>query len=176
MSELDDDLRERGGVLLRDPLTETTRKERRALLGVSTVALAVALTGFVPEKIENFGITLTPGRRGALLWLMASVVVYFLSAFVAYAATDALAWRWEYHLAMQKLARETHDEAMRMVAMGLGEDDFDKNDPEIFRLERFRYRGAVGPVVVVRAVLDFAFPIVVGVAGVAALLIAARTA
>src|SRR5437867_11439772 len=44
-------------VLLRDPLSEVARKERRSLLGISAVAILVGWTGLVPQKIENFGLT-----------------------------------------------------------------------------------------------------------------------
>jgi hypothetical protein len=43
-------LRRRGETLLRDPLSEVTRKERRTLLGASTLAILVVEGRLVPEK------------------------------------------------------------------------------------------------------------------------------
>src|SRR5437870_1539440 len=54
--------------LLRDPLSEVNRKERRSLLGVSAIAILIGKTGLVPTKIENLGITFTEPGRAALLW------------------------------------------------------------------------------------------------------------
>ena len=83
--------------MLRDPLSDVGRKERRSLLGVSVVAILVGWTGLVPEKIENLGITFTAPARAGLLWVLLAVVVYYTLAFVFYAMSDFLSYRHAVH-------------------------------------------------------------------------------
>jgi hypothetical protein len=80
-------------VLVRDPLSAVTRKERLYLLAVSMIGIAMVRTGLVPSKIATFGIELDPPNRSALLFLLALVTVYFLAAFIVYAASDYIARR-----------------------------------------------------------------------------------
>src|SRR2546425_7429244 len=42
-------------VLLKDFLSEVARKERRSLLGVSMIGIAIGLTGSVPDRIQTLG-------------------------------------------------------------------------------------------------------------------------
>ncbi len=71
--------------LLGDPLKEITRKERRALLGVSVVAFLVARTGVLPRKIESIGVEFLSDNRPTVLLTLAAVVAYFLVVFAVYA-------------------------------------------------------------------------------------------
>lgn len=71
-----------------DPLSEVTRKERRALLSACVVGQAVVIGGLVPEKIEAFGITVSAAQEKSLLYLLAAVLAYFLVGFVVYAWAD----------------------------------------------------------------------------------------
>jgi hypothetical protein len=75
-------------VLVRDPLSAVTRKERLYLLAVSMIGIAMVRTGLVPSKIATFGIELDKPNRSALLFLLALVTIYFLVAFILYAASD----------------------------------------------------------------------------------------
>lgn len=59
---------------LSDPLSELTRKERRNLLIASTVGIAVAKIGIIPEKISALGIDFSSSNKGALLLLLIGVV------------------------------------------------------------------------------------------------------
>src|SRR5215208_4054054 len=80
--------------VLRDPLSEVTRKERVYLLGTSIVGIAILKTRLVPSRITALGIELEEGNQEIFLSLLGLVVLYFLAAFVVYAASDFLAW-WE---------------------------------------------------------------------------------
>jgi hypothetical protein len=80
-------------VLVRDPLTPVTRKERLYFLAVSMIGIAMVRTGLVPSKIATFGIELDKPNRNALLFLLALVTIYFFAAFVIYAAADYIARR-----------------------------------------------------------------------------------
>ena len=139
-------LQDRGDVPLQDPLRDVTRKERRALLGVSTVAIAVAKTGLLPTEIVALGVKFSPADRAGLVSVAAFVVLYFMVAFILYAAVDFLAWRWAYHIAHLRLLSEIEAE------------EAEREEPAVFgtlRLEpetrgrrrgprpRFIYRGVV---------------------------------
>ena len=92
-------------VMLRDPLGEVARKERRSLLGISAIAILVGRTGLVPAKIENFGISFAAPERKALLWVFFAVVLYYTAAFVVYALSDFLSYLYAVHqgrLALRK--------------------------------------------------------------------------
>jgi hypothetical protein len=80
-------------VLVRDPLTAVTRKERLYLLAVSLIGIAMVRTGLMPAKITNLGIELDKPNRSALLLLLARLTIYFLIAFIIYAIADYLARR-----------------------------------------------------------------------------------
>ena len=79
--------------LLRDPLTQATRRERRSLVGVSAIALLIAVTGWIPKEISTLGIQIKPESHAVFFTLLALVVVYLLVGFISYAASDYLDWR-----------------------------------------------------------------------------------
>jgi hypothetical protein len=76
-----------------DPLSDVTRKERRALLGTSVLGVALVKVPLVPEKISTFGVDFSPPNQRTFLAIYALVVLYFLAAFAIYAFTDVVAWR-----------------------------------------------------------------------------------
>lgn len=92
-------------ILLQDPLREITRKERRSLLGVSIVSIAIVKTGLVPKEITALGIKFSETDKSGLLLILAAVVLYFFAAFVLYAVSDLLAWRWTYEFAKRDSLR-----------------------------------------------------------------------
>lgn len=80
-------------ILLDDPLSTETRSKRRVLLGVSLMGIAMAKAGLIPKKINALGVELESGNQGALLYLVAAVIIYFFVAFLIYGASDFIAWR-----------------------------------------------------------------------------------
>jgi hypothetical protein len=92
--------------MVRDLLSEVTRKTRLYLLAVSLIGVAMVSTGLVPTKVATFGIELEQPNRSALLFLVALVDIYFLAAFVIYAASD-----YRQQLAQVAAARERAAEA-----------------------------------------------------------------
>lgn len=78
-----------------DPLSEVTRKERRVLLGLSVLGLALVKVPLVPERFATLGIEFTRPNQSTFLTIYALVVFYFLVAFLIYAFTDYVAWRRE---------------------------------------------------------------------------------
>jgi hypothetical protein len=80
-------------VLVRDPLSPVTRRERLFLLAVRAVGIFVEYTGLVPTRVSPLGIELGRTNQNALLYVHALIIAYFLVAFVVYAAADFLARR-----------------------------------------------------------------------------------
>ena len=76
-----------------DPLSEATRKERRALLGFSLLGSALVLVPLVPTKIAVFGLEFADINRKAFVLLYALLIAYYLLAFLIYSFTDLVAWR-----------------------------------------------------------------------------------
>jgi hypothetical protein len=79
---------------LRDPLSDVTRKERRLLLGMSVIGIAVVKTGLLPEKISALGIDFSETNQKSLLIVFSLVTIYFLAAFMIYAAFTKVAGWW----------------------------------------------------------------------------------
>jgi len=90
-----------------DPLSEITRRERRALLGLSVVAVAMAKVPVVPEKISALGIEFTLKNQQTFLSIYALVLAYFLAAFLVYALTDYISWRRARVILHQQYSRQT---------------------------------------------------------------------
>jgi hypothetical protein len=76
-----------------DPLSEVTRRERKALLGVSMLGLALVKVPLVPSKLAAFGIEFSDLNRQNFAFMYSLVVGYFLIAFLVYAFSDFVAWR-----------------------------------------------------------------------------------
>lgn len=76
-----------------DPLTEITRKERRLLLSVSALGIALIKVPLIPTKFAALGIEFAPINQEVLLQFYASMVAFFLIAFLIYAFSDYVAWR-----------------------------------------------------------------------------------
>jgi hypothetical protein len=110
-----------------DPLSEVTRKERKALLGVAVIGIALAEVPLVPTKLSAFGLEFSTLNQRAFLALYAVVVAYFLIAFLVYAFTDYVAWKrsqaihYREYLRQDELVRkslgvEVEEEAMRRLS------------------------------------------------------------
>ena len=75
-----------------DPLSEESRKERRALLTVSVTQLVVAVGGVIPSRIDALGVELSAGDTGRLLGVLCAVQIDLLTAFWIYSTADLKAW------------------------------------------------------------------------------------
>lgn len=89
-----------------DPLTAHTRGVRKSLLISSVIAIAVAKTGFIPTKISALGLEFSQADRGSMLWLIGTVVAFFLLSFLVSAFGDFMAWR------MSQMAKAWDGEAV----------------------------------------------------------------
>lgn len=155
-------------ILLRDPLTEVTRKERRILLGTCAIAFTTARTGLVPSKISALGVDFTAGDQKSLLSIMALVITYFLIAFLTYAIADFVAWRVAFHSAVRELAKsrleERTDPAAEARARAI------RDEMQALSGRSYLWGSMSRPVSILRALLDCAVPVAVGIATIAILL------
>jgi len=142
---------------LRDPLSEVTRRERKVLLGISLVGVAFVQTGLLPTEISALGIKLTAIDRKMLVILLAVVCLYFLFAFLAYAASDFLAWQMSLHDAISQRVRESvedrDDEYEQMIHTEVWRVLYE-HYPWTQRASRF-----VLPVSWARGLLEFGVPV-----------------
>ncbi len=81
--------------LLHEPLTKTSRNERRALLIACAVSFSLVETGLDIHKALGAEFTITNQQR--LPVVLAVFVAYFLVAFVTSAASDFTAWLSAYN-------------------------------------------------------------------------------
>lgn len=79
---------ERHTYLASDFLSEVTRRERRTLLGVSMLSIAIVSADLIPKEIAVLGILLTASNSLMLLKLLAVVIGYYLTAFICYGLSD----------------------------------------------------------------------------------------
>jgi hypothetical protein len=86
-------------LLLTNPLTEETRKERRNLLAVSALGIVMMKTGLIPAKISALGIEFSHTDQTSLLRIVAAITGYFLTAFIVYALSDFWIYRIVTYLA-----------------------------------------------------------------------------
>ncbi len=148
-------------IRLQDPLSEVTRGERKTLLGLSAVGITIAVSGLVPSKISALGIEFDRTDQSALLRMLATVITYFLVAFMVYGASDFVAWRVAYRNALIDILRERRARSQSEQA------DYENI---VKRVPGEWLAKATRPVSAVRAGFEFAIPLAVGVAAIYLLL------
>lgn len=144
-------------VLLSDPLSGQTRQERRLLLIVSLLSIAMTKAGMVPQKINALGIDLQLANQKALLFIVFLIVVYFILAFTIYAASDFIAWRkcvTEYY------ADNIRSFFKRMKEPVKEQEDHDYMLKDLEDSMRF-WRGKAWVASIVRALFEFLLPLLV---------------
>lgn len=164
-------------ILLERPLSETTRKERRALLVVSTIGIAVARVGLVPTKVPALGIEFSSTETSALVFLLSLVVLYFFLLFFVYAGADIALWRASYHSlqvnAAIKHVSELSEVELVAIRKGVGDQTAAENKVGDALKSRAWFLGyIVTPLSISRLILDFVFPIFLAIYAVFSLLTA----
>lgn len=166
-SESGDDLDK---ILKADPFGQLSRKERKLLLLMSVIAIAVSKAGLVPTKIVGFGIEFSNIDRSAILWLLVVGVLYSLITFLAYALSDFFSWQVRYNEVWFELASK---QAMDEDKYGPGKDDQEAPEPYEFwkrySNSKVRFKRATW----VKITLELGVPVLVGLA---AIIIAAMAA
>jgi hypothetical protein len=144
--------------LVKDPLSEVTRKERRTLLGVSAIGVAMVKANLIPQKISALGIDFQQINQTLLLRSIAFVILFFLIAFLIYSTSDFLTWRIAYQKVVEELAKNKDG------TTGRGRDRWQE-----YSLEQRFIDSSVGPVSILRALFEFVFPIMVAIYAVVVL-------
>lgn len=144
--------------LLKDPLSELTRKERRNLLVVSAISIAMVKTGLIPTKIAAVGVEFSQTDRAILLKVLAAVILYFFIAFLLYALSDFLAWRLNFYSAVRELW-------LKRKKQGI----FDSDDEDVLKEIMTRFIGrrfflfAVTPISILRTLFEFLAPVIIAI-------------
>ena len=151
--------------LLSDPLGPVARKERRTLLGISTIALVVGWTGLVPTEITNLGLRFTEPKHAALLTVFVLVWLYYVVAFMVYAFSDFLMFLRAVDVAASELKRrKERTNEPRSMEPGKEGAEADETPWRFVKLVPATSRG--------RILVDFILPVLVAFAAIVLLVMA----
>lgn len=139
-----------------DSLSSASRRERKNLLVASAFSLLFSLAGLVPKELSFLGITLTEPDQKHLIYIMASVILYFFLAFIFYCIPDAFIWMKHQH----DYDRARHSEP----------DDWDQNKNESIADHQYEptpifllFSRMIRFVARARVVFDFLIPLLIGI-------------
>jgi hypothetical protein len=173
-------------ILLGDPLSEITRKERRNLLVTSVVGIAIAKADLVPSKITAIGVEFSQTNQKALMVVIGCILLYFFLAFIFYAWSDSLLWLRKHTKAQEKILRDEINSAKKMdeekrqylECTGRSKEEIFKLHEEylIIMTQRNKELGKAlnqtvaknfqayfwRPATIFRALFDFILPVIVG--------------
>jgi hypothetical protein len=153
-------------IAIRDPLSEVTRNERRFLLGVSIIAIALVRTGLVPSKISALGIEFSHTDQKSLFSVLALVTSYFVAAFVLYASSDFIAWRLAYKASLKdwvEQMKKRDEERSKLEAKGRSGQHAAEAYYERYVRKWRRLPLISRPASFFRAIFEFILPIMVGI-------------
>jgi hypothetical protein len=159
-------------IILKDPLSELARKERRALLTTAGIGILIVQADIVPSKISALGIDFTSTNQKTLLIGMAAVVMYLLVAFALYAWSDFLAWRLSIAQSALDAIQDFQSQPnlqdiveSERVIVPMSEIEKKMHDDQF--VEHMGYLGRWNrmskPTATIRGWFEFIFPLVVGV-------------
>lgn len=160
-------------LVLIDPLTDVTRRVRRVLLASGAIGVVIVKTGLVPSKISNLGITFTTADKSSLLIIVASIIIYFFIEFLLYAGSDFIRWQIALRTSLLKnkgrnarkaLQPGPHNpnqslELRQAAASARLEEILEKKLNQYLR----PYSQMTPFIGILRAFLDFGFPILLGI-------------
>jgi hypothetical protein len=150
--------------VLNGSLSEITHKKRRNLLLASTVSIVSGTVDMVPTKLNALGIGFFPSAfQGSLLFLMATIIAYFILAFIRYGLADFFIWRKNYQNYLITLKRATQNWSYE------DQSDYEELHQNISRVE-WLYNWYV-PIAFLKLTFEFAVPLIAGVFAVCILLI-----
>jgi hypothetical protein len=119
-------------VAYQDPLSGTTRKERRNLMVCAGLSVAMLATRAIPSKITALGIDFTTTDQVALFTVLAVLNSYLVTTFVIYAIADLRAWEWEYKTRVKTLEKEISEQIAELFAKDPGQSPAGKEAAEAF--------------------------------------------
>jgi hypothetical protein len=140
-----------------DSLSEVTRKERKLLVVVALIALAVSKFEFYPTQLSALGIQFTIVKTNLLIPLFFRFIVgYLLITFSVYALSDFIrSWVVRYQTNFDA-AISSWKEPLKLTPEGEQRFKEQKLDHPPFRKMR-------KPIFLLRGSIDFLFPIVFAV-------------
>lgn len=141
--------------LARDPFSEVTRKERRALLALSILGILIGRTGMMPTSIQSVGITINANQHKTALYLLVGVIFYFLCVFVCYSILDYIT-TWEAR------AADRENQLAEQMKTGHIKLPHPRTPRLLILTRRFRY------------LLDFLLPIALGIWAIVEVVVRAR--
>ena len=123
----------------------------------------LSIGGMVPSKIPSLGIEFQLADQRYLLILVASIIFYFIVAFIIYAASDYLSWKLEIKSWALEKAISENEEVYRIYCPqpGTPEKEIERDVGKLHKKNRLYFR-LVAPTSIVRALFDFGLPIAVG--------------
>jgi hypothetical protein len=136
---------------LADPLSKTSRLERRNLLISAAAGILVASAGLLPTRFTTFGLEFQQPEQRVLIAGFIVLILYFLFGFVVYAVADFLIWRktyQDYLEGVERLASTWSQEDQR------ANDEMQEHVPDIAWLYRVSH-----PAAFARIIFEFVFPI-----------------
>ena len=128
----------------------------------------------MPSKISALGIELQGADQQALLATVAFVILYFLLAFMIYAASDFLAWWLSITSQAIEIDVSSYEGNLRghSPQPGTIQGELENRRAELYKKIRIHFK-LVTPLSIVRALFDFCLPIAVGGHAIIILFIAA---
>ena len=139
-----------------DALSDITRRERRILMLVALIALAVSKLGLYPTKISALGIDFAQSGvdiKSLLPLYFRYIIGYLLLIFCVYAASDFVrSWVVRYQTNFDATI-SSWKEPLKLT------EENEKRFKEQ-KLNRPPFRGARKPLFLIRGTLEFIFPIV----------------
>jgi hypothetical protein len=140
--------------VIADPLSATTRTERRWLLVSSFALLALSWGGLTPTSVDAFGVQVGATRPAVLVGLTLAVTVYFLCAFIFYYRSDQFATDQDFRRLQIATAEEIRTAIGELVGIpGLNDHKLQTMSEDIARSAfkkflraryRFEFLSAVG--------------------------------
>ena len=151
-------------VRVKDPLSETTRKERRSLLGISAVGIVIVRIGLIPEKISALGIEFTTHNQQAFLHFLAFIVLFYTLAFIIYAASDFITWRLSFVSELRTMLNQKRENLEKDSTM------FPPSEVEMLQRLEAKWNLLSTTTSAFRTVFEFIVPLIVAAYSVIGLL------
>jgi hypothetical protein len=131
------------------------------------LGIAVAQAGLLPSEISSLGIKFGASSQSVLLLLLGLICLYYLAAFLVYAASDYVAWKIALRDAIHSVwfrprekieEPETEEDVCRAIRRDESFEEFmQKHNTSVFLAEI-----ALLPVSRARALFEFLLPAAVG--------------
>ncbi|KPA51999.1 hypothetical protein VT25_18165 [Photobacterium leiognathi subsp. mandapamensis] len=166
-----------------DPLSEVTRKVRRNLIATVAVVFLIVYGNLMPTKVDSLGIKFTDTDHAVLFTVLFLTLVYWLSSFVIYSSSDFLKWKIALtNIVIKEEEKEVEQYIKRKYGsahlseksergettpLDYGDETFMAHQDKLKKELRMRtrlYNGPVYFVSIIRAIIDFIAPALLGFA------------